>query len=100
MRKIDVLHQLQDFDSRIDGARAAVARLETEIADAGTIAQLAAEVQRSKDELQQLETQQQPSQSQRSGLDIPGRASLAEMDSILILIYIDICQYRTVVFAA
>jgi predicted nucleic acid-binding Zn-ribbon protein len=58
LRKIDVLHQLQDYDSRIDGARAAVARLETEIADPGTIAQLAADVERTKGELHQLETQQ------------------------------------------
>lgn len=58
MRKIDVLHHLQDFDSRIDSARAAVARLETEVADAGTIAQRAAEVQQAKDERHRLETQQ------------------------------------------
>jgi predicted nucleic acid-binding Zn-ribbon protein len=58
MRKIDLLHQLQDFDSRIDGARAAVVRLEAEIADAGTIGQLTDDVQRAKEELQGLDTQQ------------------------------------------
>lgn len=58
MRKIDALRQLQDIDARIDSARAAVARLETDVAAAGTLAQRAAEVQQAKDELHRLEGQQ------------------------------------------
>jgi uncharacterized protein len=58
LRKVDLLHQLQDADSRIDSARAAVARLEAELADAGTLAQRAADVTQVKDELHRLETQQ------------------------------------------
>lgn len=58
MRKVDVLHQLQDIDGRIDAARAAVPRLELELADAGTVAQRTMEAQAAREELHRLEGQQ------------------------------------------
>src|SRR4030095_231563 len=58
VRKIDLLHQLQDIDSRADAGRTAVTRLQTELADAGLLAQRAAELQAARDELHQMEAQQ------------------------------------------
>ncbi len=58
MRKVDVLHQLQDIDGRIDVARTVVTRLETELSDAGALAQRAADVQQAREELHALDGQQ------------------------------------------
>ena len=58
MRKIDLLHQLQDIDTRVDAGRAAVVRLQAELADAGSVAQRAAELEQAKDELHRLDAQQ------------------------------------------
>jgi len=58
VRKIDLLHQLQDIDSRVDSGRTAVARLQAELADAGLLAQRAVELQQVRDELHRLEAQQ------------------------------------------
>src|SRR5437763_5421424 len=58
MRKVDLLQQLQSLDARIDTARTAVVRLEGEVADAGTLADRRAALQRARDELHRLETQQ------------------------------------------
>src|SRR3954452_21116153 len=58
MRKIDVLHQLQDIDTRVDAGNAAVARLQAEIANAGLLAQRRAELQQERDDVHRLEAQQ------------------------------------------
>jgi predicted nucleic acid-binding Zn-ribbon protein len=58
MRKIDLLHQLQDIDTRVDAGNAAVARLQAEIANAGLLAQRQAELQQVRDDLHRLEGQQ------------------------------------------
>jgi len=58
LRKIDLLYQVQEIDGRIDAARGVVARLETELAGAGTLAQQAADVQRAQDDVRRLEAQQ------------------------------------------
>ena len=58
MRTVDALRQLQDIDSRIDSARAALARLKVQLSETGPVPALAEETERARQELRRLEPQQ------------------------------------------
>lgn len=58
MRKVDLLHQLQDVDSRLDSARALITRLSAEIGNRVALTAREAELAAAQKELRELEARQ------------------------------------------
>jgi predicted nucleic acid-binding Zn-ribbon protein len=58
VRKVDVLWQLQEIDRQLDAARAAQARLKSELGERSALTKLEAELKGMQDHRRELETQQ------------------------------------------